>query len=127
MTEFRVGDEVFGVKGGANAELVAVRESGVHRAQADGATFEEAAALRDGACIALSCFREPDVREERACSCTARQARSAPPRSSSRTHFGADVTAVCNTKTSTSSARSARDEVIDHLREDFTRNGRPTT
>ena len=28
MTEFRVGDDVFGVKGGANAEYVAVRESG---------------------------------------------------------------------------------------------------
>ena len=29
VTEFRVGDEVFGVEGGANAEYVAVRESGV--------------------------------------------------------------------------------------------------
>jgi NADPH:quinone reductase-like Zn-dependent oxidoreductase len=29
VTEFRVGDEVFGIKGGATAEYVAVRESGV--------------------------------------------------------------------------------------------------
>ena len=29
VTEFQVGDEVFGVKGGANAEYVCVREAGV--------------------------------------------------------------------------------------------------
>src|SRR3954471_2736202 len=28
VTEFRVGDEVFGIRGGATAEYVAVRESG---------------------------------------------------------------------------------------------------
>ena len=33
VTEFRVGDEVFGVKAGANAEYVTVRESGVDRAR----------------------------------------------------------------------------------------------
>ena len=34
-TEFRVGDDVFGIKGGANAEYVAVSESGAGRAEAD--------------------------------------------------------------------------------------------
>ena len=29
MTEFRVGDEVFGARAGSNAEYVAVPESGV--------------------------------------------------------------------------------------------------
>ena len=57
MTEFQVGDEVFGVKGGANAEYVAVRESGVDRAEAGGLTYEEAAAVPDGSLLALTCLR----------------------------------------------------------------------
>ena len=37
MTELRVGDDVFGIVRGANAELVAVRESGVIEQQTAGA------------------------------------------------------------------------------------------
>ena len=57
MTEFRVGDEVFGVKGGANAEYVAVRESGVIAHKPAQLTFEEAAAIPDGSLLALTCMR----------------------------------------------------------------------
>ena len=57
VTEFRVGDEVFGVKAGANAEYVAVRESGVIAPKPDGLTFEEAAAIPDGSLLALTCLR----------------------------------------------------------------------
>ena len=45
VTEFRVSDEVFGIKGGANAEYVAVRESGVIALEPRGLTYEEAAAI----------------------------------------------------------------------------------
>ena len=67
VTEFRVGDEVFGVQDGANAEYVAVRESGVIARKPTGLTFEEAAAVPDGSLLALTCMR-PAVaaaREER--------------------------------------------------------------
>ena len=57
VTEFRVGDEVFGIKGGANAEYVAVRESGVIAPKPTGLTYEEAAAVPDGSLLALTCLR----------------------------------------------------------------------
>ena len=44
VTEFQVGDEVFGFEAGANAEYVAVRESGVIAQKPTGLTYEEAAA-----------------------------------------------------------------------------------
>ena len=50
VTEFAVGDRVFGVKGfGAHAEYVCVRESGSVAHMPAGMTFEEAAAVCDGA------------------------------------------------------------------------------
>ena len=38
-------------------------------------------------------------------------------------HFGADVTAVCNTKNVELVRSLGADDVIDYLQEDFTRNG----
>ena len=57
VTQFRLGDEVFGIKGGANAEYVCVRESGALAEKPPGMTFEEAAAVCDGAITALAGLR----------------------------------------------------------------------
>ena len=63
VTEFAVGDEVFGVKGaGTHAEFVAVRESAPIAHKPAGMTFEEAAAVCDGAMLALPCLRRAGVR-----------------------------------------------------------------
>ena len=39
-------------------------------------------------------------------------------------HFGADVTAVCNTKNLELVASLGADEVVDYTQEDFTKNGK---
>ena len=58
VTEFKVGDHVFGVNGfGAHAEFVCVRESAPLAHKPTGMTFEEAAAVCDGASLALACLR----------------------------------------------------------------------
>ena len=57
VTEFAVGDRVFGLRGGANAELVCVREHGA-LAHPQGTSFEEAAPLSDGPSIAQACLRK---------------------------------------------------------------------
>ena len=49
VTGFAVGDEVFGLRSGANAEYVCVREAGALAHKPESLSFEEAAALADGA------------------------------------------------------------------------------
>jgi NADPH:quinone reductase-like Zn-dependent oxidoreductase len=53
VTEFRVGDEVFGIEGGANAEYVTARESGVIAQKPTGLTYEEAAPSPTARCSRL--------------------------------------------------------------------------
>src|SRR5439155_26732523 len=66
VSEFKVGDQVFGVKGfGAHAEFVSMRETAALAHKPAGMTFEKAAAVCDGACIALSCLRTADLRKGR--------------------------------------------------------------
>ena len=64
VSEFEVGDRVFGVKGfGAHAEFVCVPESAGVAHMPAGASFEEAAAVCDGGAIALACLGKADLRE----------------------------------------------------------------
>ena len=57
VTEFAVGDGSSASRSGAHAEFVCVRESGALAHKPAGMTFEEAAAVCDGALIALACLR----------------------------------------------------------------------
>ena len=122
--EFAVGDRVFGVRTyGANAELVSVRASRAVAHMPTGASFEEAAALCDGACISLSCFREADVRGRTLLVYGASGSVGTAAVQLAK-HFGAHVTAVCGTPNVELVRSLGADEVIDYLREDFTKNGR---
>ncbi len=59
VTEFGVGDRVFGVTGaGAHAEFTCIRESSPVAHMPAGMSFEEAAAACDGASLALACLRK---------------------------------------------------------------------
>ena len=63
VTEFAVGDHVFGVGTGAHAEYVCVRESGALAHKPAGMTFEEAAAVCDGANHRAGVLRRAELRE----------------------------------------------------------------
>ena len=59
VTEFAVGDEVFGVNAdrfGAHAEYLCVRERAPIAPKPSGTSFEEAAAVCDGAILAMTCL-----------------------------------------------------------------------
>ncbi len=99
VTEFEVGDHVFGVKGsGAHAEFVCVRESGPLAHKPTGMTFEEAAAVCDGASLALACLRKADLRRGRSILIYGASGSVGTAGVQLAKYFGADVTAVCNTK-----------------------------
>jgi NADPH:quinone reductase-like Zn-dependent oxidoreductase len=124
VTEFAVGDRVFGVKAyGANAEFVSARASGAVAHMPAGTSFDEAAAVCDGFCIALSCLRDADIREGRRLLVYGATGSVGTAAVQLARHRGAHVTAVGNT-TNLELVRSlGADEVIDYLQEDFTKNG----
>jgi NADPH:quinone reductase-like Zn-dependent oxidoreductase len=124
VTGFEVGDRVFGMRYGAHAEYVCVGEAGFLAPMPAGMTFEEAAAVCDGLNQALGHLRRADVGNgtrllvygaSGSCGTAAVQL--------GKHHFGAQVTAVCNTKNVELMRSLGADEVIDYLHEDFTKNG----
>lgn len=65
ISEFAVGDRVFGIKPwtfGAHAEFICMRESAALARMPGGMTFEEAAAIPDGAILALNALRPAALR-----------------------------------------------------------------
>jgi NADPH:quinone reductase-like Zn-dependent oxidoreductase len=124
VTEFAVGDAVFGVKGsGAHAEFVCVRESAPLAHKPAGTTFEEAAAVCDGAALALACFRKADLRTGQRTLVYGASGSVGTAGVQLARHYGADVTAVCNTKNLELARSLGADRVIDYTQEDFAKHG----
>lgn len=124
VTQFAVGDEVFGLRSGAHAEYVCVRERGALAHKPAGMSFEEASAVCDGASIALAAVRKADLREGQSILVYGASGSIGTAAVQLAKHFGAHVTAVCNTKNVELVRSLGADEVIDYLNEDFTKNGK---
>jgi NADPH:quinone reductase-like Zn-dependent oxidoreductase len=126
VTEFGVGDEVFGVGShGAHAEYVCRRESGPLAHKPANMTFEEAAAVCDGASLALACLRKAGIREgQRVLVYGASGSVGTAGVQLAGNHFGAHVTAVCNTKNLELVRSLGAREVVDYTQQDFTKNGK---
>ncbi len=125
VTEFQVGDEVFGGTGfGAHAEFACIRESAPLAHKPAGMTFDEAAAVFDGASLALACLRTADLREGRSILIYGASGSVGTAAVQVARHFGADVTAVCNTKNLELVRSLGADEVVDYTADDFTKNGK---
>jgi NADPH:quinone reductase-like Zn-dependent oxidoreductase len=120
----RVGDEVFGVRNSTCAEYVAVRESGAIARRPSTLTFEQAAAIPDGALLALTCMRpgEP-LHGRRVLVYGAAGSVGTAAVQLLAHHFEADVTGVCDTKDVELVRSLGAREVVDRFAEDFTRRG----
>ena len=126
VTEFQVGDRVFGLRNGTHAEYVCVREAGLLAHMPETMAFEEAAAVADGFHQGLSALRRANVGPETrlvvygasgSCGTAAVQL--------AKHHFGvAEITAVCNTKNLELVRSLGADDVVDYTREDFTKRGK---
>ncbi|MEO5975465.1 MAG: NAD(P)-dependent alcohol dehydrogenase [Ilumatobacteraceae bacterium] len=123
VREFAVGDEVFGVKTGAHAEYVCVRESGALALKPTNMSFEESAAVCDGAIIALAGLRKADLRMGRSILVYGASGSIGTAAVQLAKYLGADVTAVCNTKNLELVKSLGADEIIDYTQQDFTKNG----
>jgi len=125
VTEFKVGDPVFGGTGfGAHAEYVCIRESGALARKTTGMTFDEAAAVYDGASLALACLRKAGSLKARSVLIYGASGSIGTAAVQLAKHFGAHVTAVCSTKNVELVRSLGADKVLDYTKEDFTKNGR---
>jgi NADPH:quinone reductase-like Zn-dependent oxidoreductase len=122
---FAVGDEVFGVKGsgGAHAEYIAVRESAPIAHKPSGMSFEEAAAIPDGAALALACYRKAELEQGQKLLVYGATGSVGTAGVQLARHFGADVTAVGNTQNLELVRSLGADRLIDYTQDDFTKNG----
>jgi len=126
VTEFEVGDKVFGVnpwRFGTHAEFVCMREGAALAHMPAGVSFEQAAAVCDGAILALGCLRRADLRKGRRVLIYGASGSIGTAGVQLAKYFDADVTAVCNTKNVETVRSLGADAVIDYTREDFTKNG----
>jgi NADPH:quinone reductase-like Zn-dependent oxidoreductase len=123
VTEFAVGDEVFGMKGGANAEYVCVREQGPLAHKPAEMSWEEAAAVCDGGIIALACLAKAGPLEGRSIVIYGATGAIGTAAVQLARHYGADITAVSNTKNLELVRSLGADRVIDYTQEDFTKAG----
>src|SRR2546423_8839701 len=126
VTEFAVGDHVFGSSGfrfGTYAEFICMRESALIAHKPAGMSFEEAAAVCDGGLNALWCLRLADLRKGRRILIYGASGAIGTAGVQLARYFGAEVTAVCNTKNLELVKSLGADRVIDYTQEDFTRNG----
>jgi NADPH2:quinone reductase len=122
VTRFRQGERVFGMRGGAHAEYVCVSEQGFLAHIPEGLTFEQAAAVSDGANQALVHLKRANVGAgTRLLVYGASGSCGTAVVQLGKRYFGAHVTAVCNAKNVELVRSLGADEVIDYEREDFTR------
>ena len=127
VSQFAVGDHVFGSTAafttGAHAEFVCMSESGPLAHKPVGMTFEEAAAVTDGAILALMCLEAPPIRKGQRVLVYGASGSIGTAGVQLAKHFGAEVTGVCNTKHLELVRSLGADTVIDYTQEDFTKNG----
>ena len=123
VTKFAVGDRVFGARNASHAEYLCVRESRLVAHMPEGMSFEEAAAVTDGFNQGYGNLEAAKVGANTrllvygasgSCGTAAVQV--------GKHHFGAHVTAVCNTKNVELVRSLGADEVIDYLKDDFTKS-----
>jgi NADPH:quinone reductase-like Zn-dependent oxidoreductase len=129
VTEFKVGDRVFGVypffevREGAHAEFMCIPERAPVVQMPEGMRFDEAAAVPDGAILALGCLRRVGLRKGQRILIYGASGSIGTAAVQWARYFEAHVTAVCNTKNLELVRSLGADEMIDYARQDFTKNG----
>lgn len=108
---------------GAHAEFVSVREKAPIAIKPAGVTFEEAAAVSDGAILAFSGLRAGGVQAGTRILVYGASGSIGTAGVQLAKHLGAHVTAVCNTRNVEIVRSLGADEVIDYEQDDFAENG----
>src|SRR5438105_2008629 len=123
VTEFKPGDEVFGVRAGALAEYICVRLSGAIASKPGNVNFEQAASLPT-ALVALQGLRDTvHVKAGQKVLINGASGGVGTFAVQIAKAFGAEVTGVCSTHNVDIVRSLGADEVIDYTKADFTQTG----
>jgi NADPH:quinone reductase-like Zn-dependent oxidoreductase len=126
VASFKQGDQVFGLSGlhfGAHAEYVCLPEEAAIAARPANMDYEEAAAVCDGAMLAIAFIRRTNRQEGQRVLVNGASGSIGSAAVQLAKYYGAEVTAVCNTRNLELVRSLGADAVIDYTREDFTRDG----
>jgi len=123
VTQFEIGDRVFGLRSGAHAEYLCVREARLVVRMPDRMTFEQAAGTCDGMYQARNALRAGRVDKDTRLVIYGASGSLGTAAVQLAANLGAHVTAVCNGRNAELVRSLGADEVVDYEREDFTRNG----
>ncbi len=130
VTEFAVGDRVFGVhpdKFGAHAEFMCMAETAPLTSMPTDTSFEEAASVSDGFILAVSGLRSAGIGPGQRIVVYGASGSIGTAAVQLAKHFGAHVTAVCNTANVDLVRSLGADVVLDYTADDgagdFATNG----
>lgn len=122
VTEFKLGDEVFGVRAGALAEYICVRRSGAVVLKPGNVTFEQAASIPT-ALTALQGLRDTGhVKAGQKVLINGASGGVGTFAVQIAKTFGAEVTGVCSTRNLDLVRSIGADHVIDYTKEDYTKS-----
>src|ERR1700736_1659743 len=123
VTQFKVGDEVFGGKGGAFAEYVCPRANRAVALKPASVPFEEAAAVNIAGLTALQGLRDKGkIQPGQKVLINGASGGVGTFAVQIAKSLGADVTGVCSTRNVDLVKSIGADRVIDYTKEDFTKS-----
>lgn len=123
VTSFKTGDKVFGyndVNFGAHAEYMTIAETDAITTMPDNLSYEQAAPVTEGGHYALSSIRAAKIKAGQHVMVNGATGAIGSAAVQLLKHFGAIVTAVCNTKNIELVKSLGADVIIDYTKQDFT-------
>lgn len=120
---FEKGDKVFGFHPdifGAHAQYICIPEQASLTAMPKNISYEEAAAICEGAHYAMNYLKEIDFKKQNKILINGATGAIGSAAVQLAKYYGAEVTAVCNTKSVELVISLGADTVIDYEKEDFT-------
>ncbi len=120
---FKAGDELFGLstyKFGTHAEYICIDENKAITLKPKNMSFVEAAAICDGAFLAYNYILKIDFKKQPKILINGATGSIGSAAVQLAKYFGADITAVCNTKNIQLIKSLGANKIIDYTKEDFT-------